>query len=178
MAGGSTLAEVVDGVAAAVASGRSVGAGLAAAAAAAEAGLRDELAWVVATIDRGVAVTTAVDRWAAASDVPGAPLVAAALGLADESGGDVDSALAGVAETLRERRSLDREIRALSSQARMSAAVIAVAPLGFAVIAAGSDRATAGFLLASPGGWGCLAAGLALDAVGWRWMRRITGSVR
>jgi tight adherence protein B len=165
-------------VAAALGAGRSVADGLAAAAAGTEPRLRAELLAVVDRIHRGVPATTALGRWAASSDAQGAGLVAAAVGLSADAGGDRQRALAGVAATLRERRSLEREIRALSSQARTSATVIAVAPAAFAALAAGADSGTARFLVASPGGWACLGIGTGLDLVGWRWMGRITRSVR
>jgi Flp pilus assembly protein TadB len=59
----------------------------------------------------------------------------------------------------------------------MSATVIAVAPLGFAALASITDPDTARFLFASPGGALCLATGVTLDLLGWRWMGRIAGSV-
>lgn len=172
------LPEAVDAVAAAVGAGRSIVDGLAAAAAAAPPALAAELDEVVAAVGRGLPVLPAVERWAATSDVDGAPLVATAVGLAVDAGGDVEDALAGVAATLRERRALAREIRALSSQARASAATITIAPIGFGGAAALADGDTARFLFASPPGLGCLVIGLVLDLVGFRWMQRLAGRVR
>jgi tight adherence protein B len=169
---------VVDTAAAAVGAGHSVAAALGMAAGTARPPIGDELRAAVDQAGRGAALAEAVDRWAAGSTVEGAPLVAAAVGLASEAGSDAGPALASVAATLRERRAVDREVHALSAQARLSAAVIGVAPLVFAVVASGADRSTARFLLGSPGGWSCAAAGAALDLGGWWWMRRITGSVR
>jgi tight adherence protein B len=122
-------------------------------------------------------VLVAVERWAEVSAVHGASLVATAIGLAADAGGDVEDALAGVATTLRERRALSREIRALSSQARASATTIAVAPVGFGGMAALADGDTARFLFASPAGLVCLSVGLGLDLLGFRWMRRLAGRV-
>jgi tight adherence protein B len=175
---GGDLAEAVESVAASLRAGRSLADGLGRAAAGAEPGLRTDLLQIAGRMKRGMGASAAVGRWAADGRTPGAVLVAAAVGLSADAGGDLGRALAGVATTLRERRSLDREIRALSAQARASAVVIAVAPLAFAVLAAGADRGTARFLLASPGGWACLAGGTVLDLAGWRWMRRLAGSVR
>lgn len=171
----AALPEAVDALAAALRSGRSLVDGLAVAEAGAPPALAAELRAVLGTVGRGLAVGPAIDRWAATTRVEGAALVAAAVGLAGDAGGDVGRALGGVADTLRERRALDRELRALSAQARLSAAVVAVAPLGFAVVAAAADGDTARFLVGSAAGRSCLAVGLALDVLGWRWMRRITG---
>jgi tight adherence protein B len=172
------LPEAVDSVAAAVGAGRSIVDGLAAAAAVAPPALAAELDSVVAAVGRGLPVVPAVERWAATSDVDGAPLVATAVGLAADAGGDVEDALAGVASTLRERRALTREIRALSSQARASAATITVAPVGFGGVAALADGDTARFLFGTPAGLGCLVVGLVLDLVGFRWMQRLAGRIR
>ena len=75
------------------------------------------------------------DGTAAARRRPGVWL-GAALALAAEAGGSVASVLDGVTDTLRDRVALDREVAALSSQARASAAVLVVAPVAFAVLAA------------------------------------------
>lgn len=171
------LPEAVDAVAAAVAAGRSVVDGLDLAAAASPSPLAAELHSVVAAVRRGLPVAVAVERWAATSATEGAGLVAAAVGLAGDAGGDVERALLGVATTLRERRALGREIRALSAQARISASTIAVAPLGFGAVAVAADGDTAGFLLGTPGGITCLVLGLLLDLAGFRWMRRLAARV-
>jgi Flp pilus assembly protein TadB len=52
-----------------------------------------------------------------------------------------------------------------------------VAPLGFAVLASATDGDTARFLFGSLGGAICLAVGIGLDLLGWRWMGRIAASV-
>jgi tight adherence protein B len=79
-----------------------------------------------------------------------------------------------VAATLRERLDLADERRSLASQARLSALVLAVAPVGFAVLLGAVDGSTADFLLGTPPGWLCLGLGLALDAGGAWWMAQLT----
>ena len=162
------LPDSVDGLARALRSGAPVAGALR------SAGLDD----VARASDRGVPLATAFEQWATASPVDGAQLVATAVAVTTAAGGDAGRSLAGVADTLRERRALRREVRALSSQARMSALVIAVAPVAFAAVAGGTDGATAGFLLRTPAGLVCLVVGLALDGAGWLWMDRITRTVR
>lgn len=176
--GSFSLPEAVETMAAAVGMGRSLLDGVVSAAEATAPPLRAELMVVADRVRRGMALTDALDRWAADTSLPGVALVAAAASLAADAGGDIDTAFAGVAATLREHRAVAREVRALSAQARLSATVIGVAPLGFGVVAVASDRAIARFLLGSPGGLACLGAGLGLDLAGWRWMRRIVESVR
>ena len=63
-----------------------------------------------------------------------------------------------------------------SVQARLSAVVIALLPVGFTAWCITTDPRAASFLLGSAAGWLCLTAGLALLAVGAWWMARIVRS--
>jgi tight adherence protein B len=100
-------------------------------------------------------------------------LVAQALGLAATLGGAPAAVVDGVADTVRERAEIAAEARALAAQARASAVVVALAPLAFALLAAMTDPRVGAFFSTPPGAM-CLAAGLALDAVGAWWMGRLT----
>jgi tight adherence protein B len=126
----------------------------------------------------GSALVAAVALWRDACPTPARSLVAAALALASEAGGSVASVLDGVSDTLRDRVALDREVAALSSQARASAAVLVVAPIAFAALAATADRRVAEVLLGRPVGWACMAAGAVLDGLGALWMARLVGRSR
>jgi tight adherence protein B len=129
---------------------------------------------------QGVALAHAVGRLRRGDELEralgaGAPLPAlavAGLGLAARQGGSRAWALDQVAATLHERAALDRELRALSSQARYSAAVVALAPLGFAGLSALVDPRVLAFL-ASPAGVVCVLVGAGLDGAGAWWMARI-----
>lgn len=175
---GDALADVVDAMARGLRTGVPPVDAVRAAAAGAPSPLREELAACVAGAERGAPLAEAVDRWAAATGADGPRLVAAAFAVNRVAGGDPGRALAGVADTLRERRALQREVRALSSQARLSAVVIGVAPAAFGILTTATDRAIAAFVLGTPIGAGCVAAGLLLEVAGWRWMGRIARSVR
>jgi tight adherence protein B len=172
------LADAVDALTAAMAAGVPVVVALETSARVAPrrvGGLDD----AAASIRRGTSVVAALDRWASGREAPsGASLVAAAFAIAATTGSDPAHALAGVGTTLRERRALAREVRALATQARVSAAVIAIAPLAFSLVTAGLGGTSTRFFLGSPLGALCLAVGVGLDIVGWRWMRRVTESVR
>ena len=126
----------------------------------------------------GAGLAPAVAAWHASCPTPARGLAAAALSLAGDAGGSVAAVLDGVTDTLRDRVALDREVAALSSQARASAAVLVVAPVVFALLAAAADPRVARVLLGSPLGWACLAAGAALDAAGALWMSRLVGRSR
>lgn len=126
----------------------------------------------------GVALTLAVHDWQEASATPARDLAAAALILAADAGGSVAAVLDGVSDTLRDRVALEREVAALSSQARASAAVLVVAPIVFGVLAAMADPRVAQMLFGQPVGWACLAGGAVLDALGALWMSRLVAGSR
>lgn len=137
-----------------------------------------DLQVVAAELAHGAALPEALTRW---SDHPGAGsstrLAAGALGLAAECGGEVARSVDRVASTLRERREVQAEVRALATQARASALVLGTAPVGFTALVAGVEPAVVSFLFTSTAGFSCLTAGIALDALGAMWMARILRGV-
>lgn len=169
--------EVLESVGRALRAGAATRRALAVAARGAPTALADDLGEVVRRAEQGVPLGAALERWATGTTVPGVGLAVAALTLAGEAGGDAARSVEGVAATLRDRVALRRELRALAAQARLSALVVAAAPLGFAVVTAAADPATARFLLSTPVGGACLVVGVGLDVAAWTWMDRITRSV-
>lgn len=137
-----------------------------------------ELRSTAVEVEHGAGLGAALDRWSARPDSGSEVcLAAAALGLAADGGGEVARSVDRVAATLRERRELRAEVRALATQARASAGVLAAAPLAFTALVSSIEPAVTTFLLTSPVGLACLAAGLGLDALGAAWMARILRSV-
>ena len=135
--------------------------------------LADGLGDIATIAGRGRPLSVAIDRWADATHGEGVSLAAAALALGAELGGTAARSLDGVADTLRDRNAVRNEVRALSTQARASAAVIALAPVAFSAVVALADPSSVVFLVTSPFGLTCLVLGVALDALGGWWMRRI-----
>jgi tight adherence protein B len=135
--------------------------------------VRESLGAAVRAAERGVPLVDAIDTWSSTISGDGVRLAGAALALSAELGGAAARSLDGVAATLRDRNAVRREVRALSSQARASAVVIGVAPLGFAVLAAAVDPQTIEFLLRTPAGVSCLVLGVVLDGLGAAWMHRL-----
>ncbi|MEA2931557.1 MAG: tight adherence protein [Actinomycetota bacterium] len=136
-------------------------------------GLRAELAIVADQAEHGAGLVEALEGLAVRRPSPGVRLAVAALCLGVDTGGAQARAVDGVAATMRERLAVEAEVRALSSQARMSALVIGLAPLGFGVFAAATDPRTSEFLLHTPGGLVLVCVGLLLDSAGWLWMQRL-----
>lgn len=136
--------------------------------------LGTDLTTVSSDVAQGRVLADALDRWGERRPLPGVRLAVSALALGAETGGAHARAIDGVAATVRSRLGVVREVRALSSQARLSGVVITLAPLAFSALAAATDERTAGFLLRTPLGLFCLAAGLALDIVAALWMVRLS----
>jgi tight adherence protein B len=172
------LPEALERIASGLRSGASLGSAVREAAARTPAPLGEELAEVAAAAEGGRRLATVLDQWADRAGTPPVRLAVTALALGSETGGAVARAIDGVAATLRDRRNVAAEAGALATQARASAALIAVAPLGFAALVMSADQDAAGMLLGSPLGLACLAGGLTLDAAGAAWMSRIVRSAR
>jgi tight adherence protein B len=168
------LPEALERLAAATRAGHSISTALAEVAATAPLPLHTELAVAATAIGRGTPVEVAVRGWAAAATPSGdLELAATALALGARAGGEGGRALDRVAATLRERRELRGEARALATQARASAGVLTVAPIAFALLVSAIEPGVIGFLVTTPAGLACLLIGLALDGLGALWMARI-----
>lgn len=168
------LPDALDALARSLRSGASLRQGVLEIAAATPGVLGDDLRRVAAEVGDGVALGDALDAWVARRPLRGVRLTATALGLGAETGGASARAVDGLAATLRTNVAITAEVRALSSQARLSATVIALAPVGFTMLAASADPRTAHFLLRTPAGALCLVIGLGLDVAGALWMRRLS----
>ncbi len=171
------LPDALERLAAAVRGGQAIGPALREVAVTVPDPLGAELRPIAAAIDQGEPVARALAGWAerpdASTDVR---LVVASLTLGAHAGGEVARAVDRVAATLRERREVQGEVRALATQARTSAGVLAAAPLGFAALVSTIEPGAVAFLVTSPLGLVCLVAGLGLEALGGVWMARISRS--
>lgn len=167
------LPDALDGVARALRGGATTRQALSEVAVTTPGRLGHELQRAVAQVRAGSGLEAALLALQARRPEPSVRLAVAALLLGAEAGGAHARALEGVAASVRARCGVVAEVRALGSQARLSALVIAAAPLGFTGLAVGTDRTSATFLLRTPLGLTCLALGLALDAAGAWWMHRL-----
>jgi tight adherence protein B len=136
------------------------------------------VAAVVARVEGGAPLPSALAPWGRAHPRPPVALAVGALEVAALAGGASARALDGVAATLRARTAVAEEARALASQAAASAAVLVALPLVVTVLGSVADPAVAGDLLGTPVGLACVLAALVLDAVGGWWMHRIVAGRR
>ena len=136
--------------------------------------LGPELHAVTVAVAAGAPVEQALAAWAGADPTPDlAPGHHGARASAPEPAARWPERCDRVAATLRERRELRAEARALATQARASAGVLTVAPVAFAALVSAIEPGVVAFLVTTPAGLACLAIGLALDGLGALWMARI-----
>lgn len=137
----------------------------------------DALRRAVERVAVGVPVRDELDRWAAALHHRDADLVRAVLNAGSATGAALAGALDRAATSLRDRAELQREVAALTAQARASALLLTVAPFGFLAVVAAADPAVLSRSFASFGGRLAFFVGVVLDALGWFWMRRLADGV-
>ncbi|MGD9701690.1 MAG: type II secretion system F family protein [Acidimicrobiia bacterium] len=173
------LAGDLEHVARLVRSGRSLGAGLADVAAERPGSL---LAAIAARRAAGASLLEAVA--AEGRELSGSPgtgdddqrLAVAVLAAVVDAGGPGGAALDRAADTIRERAAVRADRVAHAAQARLSAQILSFLPLAFTGWTTITDDRVARFLLSTPLGALCLAIGVTLDLVGWRWMHRLVAA--
>lgn len=170
------LPALFDAIGSSLRSGRSLRESVVDAMASAPTPLGSELAPVVRAVAAGASLAEELDSWAGASRLTAIQMVSAVLVVGLRDGGPQSRAIDGVASTLRDRLAVEGEVRALSSPAKASAAVIVAAPVMFAVLSVLVDPSVMQFLVASPPGVACLVMGATLEAAGGVWMSLITGA--
>jgi tight adherence protein B len=121
----------------------------------------------------GAALPEALRSWAQERRAIGVDVAAGALSLSARVGGPAADALEGLASSLRARLAVIAEARALSAQARYSAWVIGLAPIGYLASTAAVDSRSVHILFGTGSGRACVVLGLALELLGASWMRAI-----
>lgn len=96
-----------------------------------------------------------------------------AVNIQREVGGNLAEILDNVADTLRERAMLRRQIKVLTAEGRLSAWVLAMLPLGIGLYMFAVNPDYIGILFSTTIGWVMIITALALLGVGILWMRKI-----
>lgn len=155
-----------------LASGHSLAQGMRFVGAHAQEPVHTEFLRVAAAIDCGISATDALDDLLVRIDAPGLSLVTLALKVSQRTGAPLADLLSEASNMVGERIELKRRLDVKTSQARMSAHMVAAMPAGMcAVLALLSADFRRG--LATPAGAGAVALGLALNAVALVVIRRI-----
>jgi len=173
----ATLASALDAIARGLRSGGSLAASIGAASAAVRGAVAVDIQRVATAVDRGQTLAGALEGWAGRCNRASVRLTVGALVLAAETGGPPARVVEEVAGAVRVQLQVEGEARALAAQARLSAVVVGVAPIGFVALSSAADAGNAHMLFGTPVGVAFLIAGLALDGVGAVWMHRISESV-
>jgi len=169
------FADALASLAAAVRAGASLPQALGYAAEEAEPPVREGLLQIVGDLDVGLPVERALVRWRVAQPSPDTDLVVGALELHRRSGGDLPAVLDQVTATIRGRVSVAREVRSLTAQARLSAWILGLLPVGFFAFLMVAARSDVEGALGTPIGVVCIVAGLVLEAGAVVWIRSLIG---
>ena len=168
----SAMPEAFAALAIALGSGHTLAQGMRFVGSHAEEPVRGEFLRVACAVDCGIPASDALDDLLARLPAPGLGLVSLALKVSQRTGAPLRGLLAEAAEMAGERIALMRQLDVKTSQARMSARLVALMPIAMVgALAAVSVDFRNG--LATPVGAGCVAVALVLDASAWVIIRRI-----
>lgn len=167
------FADAVGALAAAVRSGASLTQAIRYAATEAMPPVRDDLAGIVEQLDTGIALDRAMRSWSATRPNANVELVVGALELHRRSGGDLPAVLDQVVGAIRDRVSISREVRSLTAQARMSAWILGLLPVGFFAFLWLTSRRDIEGAMSTPVGIACVIGGLILELGAFAWIRKL-----
>lgn len=125
----------------------------------------------------GLSIFESLESWWRTSNDPDVRALVAGLAIALRLGGPAADGLEGLSAAMRARDAVRNEAMSLATQSRLSALVVAAAPLMFLVIGGATNPGSLGQLVSSWAGRACLLCGVGLDLVGAFWMSRIVNSV-
>lgn len=167
------LLDAVTAIASALRSGRSLGQALVTAADEADDPLSTILAATAQAASLGVPMDDALDRFADALGGSEVRLVSGVLKVHRRTGGALAASLDDVAKTLAARREAARELRSLTAQARLSAAILGLLPLGFFLFMSVVARRDIESAYRTSAGASAIGVGLALQGAAFVWIRRL-----
>lgn len=135
--------------------------------------LSQELALMLREQRMGVSFEQALANLHQRMPIETVSLLVSALNIAAHSGGSLAETLERISVTLRTRLHLKARIRALTSQGRMQAWIMASLPPGLALVLHGLDPQAMSMLWTTPAGWGVVALVIVLEVTGICLIRRI-----
>jgi tight adherence protein B len=167
------LLDAVTAIASALRSGRSLGQALTTAADEADDPLSTVLADTAHAASLGVPMDEALDRFADAVGGSDVRLVSGVLKVHRRTGGALAASLDDVARTLADRREAARELRSLTAQARLSAVILGLLPLGFFLFLSVVARRDVESAYRTTAGASAIGIGVALQGAAFVWIRRL-----
>ena len=131
---------------------------------------------IVAMRDRvslGSTLEVSLETWAREIATAEGRLIAGVLGLQRRTGGALAGPLDELAMTLRSRRAAARELRSLTAQARLSAAILGLLPIGFFLFLSTVSRHDIESAISTPAGAGAVMLGVLLQGGAFLWIRSL-----
>ena len=135
--------------------------------------IASELRFTIREVEFGVSVDEALERLLARTHDEDMDLVVSAVLVQRRVGGDLGEVLTNIAQMIHDRVRIRGEIRTLTAQARMSAWVVGMLPLGFGLVMTALQPSHMAVLIEEPMGRLMVAAAGALQLVGFLMVRRI-----
>lgn len=135
--------------------------------------LSQELALMLREQRMGVSFEQALANLYHRMPIESISLIVSALNIAAHSGGSLAETLERISVTLRTRLHLIGRIRALTSQGRMQAWIMASLPPGLALVLYGLDPEVMSMLWTTPAGWSVVIVVAVLEVTGICLIRRI-----
>lgn len=120
----------------------------------------------------GADIADSLERMSERMDSGNMRWTAMAIRIQREVGGNLAETLRTTAKTLREREELQRHVRALSAEGRLSAYILIGLPIGIFLYTMQTNRAYVELLWTRPLGLIMLAGGIVSLGIGWAWMRK------
>ena len=121
----------------------------------------------------GTTLDASIAMWADEVATPESRLIAGVLGLQRRTGGALAGPLDELAATLRARRSAARELRSLTAQARLSAAILGLLPIGFFLFLSTVSRRDIESAISTTAGGAAVALGVLLQGGAFLWIRSL-----
>lgn len=133
-----------------------------------------EFGRVVAEMELGLSCPTALEHMAARVKSPDFDAAVGGITVQREIGGNLAEVLDTVAETVREREALRRQIRTLTAEARLSAYILIGLPFALLALMLLTSPTYIGALFTTTSGWMIVATAALMLSVGSFWLFRLT----
>jgi tight adherence protein B len=131
-----------------------------------------EFARALAETRIGADIADSLERMSDRMDSANMRWTAMAIRIQREVGGNLAETLRITAKTLREREELQRHVRALSAEGRLSAYILIALPIGIFLYTMQTNREYIELLWTRPLGMVMCAVGIVQLVIGWFWMKK------
>jgi len=135
--------------------------------------IKAEVEMMLREVHLGSDLDEALDHWAERVKSTEMIMVATAIKIARESGGNLSESLERLANATRDRQNMEKKVLALTAQGRMQAYVMAVLPFGFLYALFKLDPYSMAPMFHTIGGWAVFLAVCVWIFIGFRVIKKI-----